>query len=195
MRRLVKKLHIYAGLLSFTAFVVYGIAGLHATLRGAPETRPADPTTTRDVPFDVPGDLSDKQVADRVHALLNLPLTRPVPEWALYRDASSNLVLDFYTANGIRRVTVLETESRLRVEESRTSTGQFLNQLHATLDVTGPPMIAAWAAYNIFSTLCLLFMTLSGVYLWLASRPGHRAALVACAAGAVVFLALVAAIW
>lgn len=195
MRRLVRKLHIYAGLLSFTAFVVYGIAGIRATLIEAPDDRRPNPSDVREIVFDVPGDLSDKALADRIHAELDLPLTRPIPEWALYRDEERNLVLDFYTANGIRRVTVLEAEGRLRVEAEQAPLGQFLNQLHATVGVGGPPTVTAWALYNIFSTFCLLFMTVSGVYLWLATRPGHGLALVSFAAGSAAFLALVWLIW
>ncbi len=37
-------------------------------------------------------------------------------EWALRHDARGNLVLPFYTVNGLRTVTVLEKENRLRVE-------------------------------------------------------------------------------
>jgi len=195
VRRLIKKVHIYAGLLSFTAFVVYGIAGLHATLLPAPDARPPEAASTREVALDVPGGMTDKQVADLVHATLALPLTSPLPEWALQRDPDGRLRLDFYTPNGIHRVTVLEDEGRLRVDTGRTDLGRFLINLHAMTGVTRSLPLLAWTAYNLLATVSLILMTATGLYLWLASRPSHRPARLSLVTGSAVFLALVFWIW
>jgi uncharacterized iron-regulated membrane protein len=56
MRNLVLKLHIYAGLLTFSQLMLYGVAGLVATAQTALE-RPKIAHTVRHVPFTVkPGD-------------------------------------------------------------------------------------------------------------------------------------------
>ena len=173
MRNLVLKLHIYAGLLTFSQLMVYGVAGLVASAQTAAE-RPKVPHTIRYVPFTVPPSSTDKQVADEVYRSLRLPLTRPMPDWFLRRTPDNDLLLDFYNINGIWRVVVLEREHRLRVEEIRNSTGLFLADVHAitTGDAEAPRLVRAWAFYNEFAMWCLLAFCGSGAYLWLTA-PGR----------------------
>ena len=172
VRQIILKIHIYAGLLSFSHLVIYGIAGLVATVQTSLE-RPKIARNLRFVPFTVQANLTDKQVADQVWHHLNLPLTRPVPNWFLQRTPQGDLLLDFYNINGIRRVVVLEREQRLRIEDIRNSTAIFLEDVHAatTGDREAPPLIHVWAVWNEFAMWSLLAFCVSGVYLWLAARP------------------------
>jgi len=48
----------------------------------------------------------------------------------------------------------------------------------------------AWAWYNHFASWSLLAMAVSGLYLWLASRPGYRIAHYSLASGAAIFILL-----
>ena len=171
MRNLVLKLHIYAGLLTFSQLVLYGVAGLVATAQTAAE-RPKIPHTVRYVPFTVTPGATDQQVADSVYSTLHLPLTRPMPGWFLRRTAENDLLLDFYNINGIWRVVVLEREHRLRIEEIRNSTWLFLGDAHAatTGDEEAPRIVRAWALYNELAMWCLLAFCASGVYLWLTAQ-------------------------
>jgi uncharacterized iron-regulated membrane protein len=91
VRNLVIKLHIYAGLLTFAQLVIYGIAGLTATFQPGPE-RPKDPHAVRHIPFTVPASATDKQVADEVYRTLQLPLSRPMPNWFLQRTPENDLL-------------------------------------------------------------------------------------------------------
>ena len=122
---MIKRIHIYLGLLSFSHFIVYGIAGLTTGVQHSLE-RPKVPISARYEPFIVPPNSTDKQVADLVYNQLKLPFTRPMPEWYLNRTDSNDLLLDFLNINGIYRVTVLEKEQRLKIEEIRNSAGLFL---------------------------------------------------------------------
>ena len=171
MRNLVLKLHIYAGLLTFSQLVLYGVAGLVATAQTAAE-RPKIPHTVRYVPFTVTPGATDQQVADSVYSTLHLPLTRPMPGWFLRRTAENDLLLDFYNINGIFRVIVLEREGRLRIEEIRNSAGLFLGDMHAITigDAEAPRLMRVWAFYNEFAIWCLLAFCVSGVYLWLTAQ-------------------------
>jgi hypothetical protein len=170
MRNLVLKLHMYAGLLTFTQLVIYGVAGLVASVQTAGE-RPKVPHTIRHVPFTPPVSASDKQVADAVYRELQLPLTRPMPLFAIKRNAANDLQLDFYNINGIYRVVVLEREQRLRIEEIRNSLAIFLEDMHAITinDPEAPRPIRLWAFYNELAMWCLLAFGASGVYLWLSA--------------------------
>jgi hypothetical protein len=170
-RNLVVKLHIYAGLLTFVQLAIYGVAGLVAsTQRGL--VRPAVVQETRFVPFTAEASATDKQVADAVFRVLQLPLTRPMPDWFLRRTAENDLLLDFYNINGIWRVVVLERENRLRIDRIRNSAWLFLADVHAatTGDSAAPRLVRLWALYNEMAMWCLLAFCCSGVYLWLSAQ-------------------------
>ena len=178
---LIKKLHIYCGLLSLSQLMVYGIAGLTASLQPALE-RPKPVRSVRFVPF-TPSPLStDKQVADQVYIKLNLPLARPMPDWFLKHTPENDLQLDFYTINGIFRVIVLEKEQRLKIEEIRNNISLFLEDLHAgTARESEIRLLRIWGLYNEFAMFSLIGLSVSGAFLWLSSRPKLRWAAV-CAA-------------
>lgn len=192
MRKLIRKIHMYAGLLSFTALIVYGVSGLYTTSQPSWGERPYPDTTFREVPFVVPEDATDKQVADAVYHALDMPLTGPLWDWAIKRDDDQNLFLNFYTINGFRKVTVLEGEGLLRIESSRTNLAQFLNGAHSTTLQWASPrfLVQAWAWYNEVAIWALMLMASSGVALWLLTRPKYVPALAAFAFGNGVFLAL-----
>jgi hypothetical protein len=194
MHAWIKKIHMYLGLLNFVAITVFGVAGLTATMQPGPG-RPPAVADSRDQPFRVRADATDKQVADDVFEALNIPLSNPLPTQAIRRNDQNQLVLNFYTINGPYRVTVLEKEARLRVERMLNSTPRFLSNAHSVTQAGNSRYLRVrlWGWYNEFAIWSLLGMSISGVYLWLASRPGYRWAQVSFAAGTVVFIALYAA--
>lgn len=184
MQALIRKLHIYFGLLTFAHLAVYGIAGVVATVQTSRE-RPKITRAIRHVPFTAPPSSSDKQVADAVYEALRLPMTRPMPEWFLRHTPDNHLLLDFYNINGIFRVVVLEDRGQLRIEEIRNSMALFLEDIHAatTADRQAPPWVRAWSVWNEVAMWCLLGFCLSGLYLWLATQPRHRLAWLLLGAG------------
>jgi hypothetical protein len=192
MYALFRKLHMYAGLLNLSILLIFGVSGLLATLAPAPDQRKrADPTVEyRD--FTVPAGLDDKAVAAQVYDFLKLPLAAPVPAFAIKRNADNDLSFDFYNPNGMRRAVVLEKEKRIRLETRRNPLGNFLNGLHTTTSNsrTSDWRMRCWTWYNEFSIWSLIGMSLSGVYLWLASRPQYRLAQYAFAAGSGSFILL-----
>ncbi len=171
MTGVIRKLHIYAGLLVFTQLIVYGIAGLVATFSGF--ERPKKPIAVRYVPFTVPPSATDKQVSDLVYRTLNLPLNRPIPDWFLRRTPDHHLLLDFYNVNGIRSVVVLEDEGKLRIEDIRNSTWLFLEDIHASTpgDQEAPRLVRIWSFWNEAGIWMLLGFCISGVWQWIALRP------------------------
>jgi hypothetical protein len=180
---LIRKIHIYAGLLVFSQFVVYGIAGLSATVHGF--ARSEAPRSVEHVPFRVPPSSTDKQVASLVYDKLRFSLTTPVPDWSLRHTPDNHLLLDFYNINGIHRVTVLENEGMLRVENIRNNTGLFLEDIHAATpaEEDAHVVIRAWALWNEAAMWTLLLFCASGVWLWVATRGRYRWAWVSLAAG------------
>jgi uncharacterized iron-regulated membrane protein len=191
VKRFVRKIHIYCGLLVFSQFLVYGIAGLVATMQPSLE-RPKSPRAVRYIPFEVQPGESDKSIAARVYEVLKPPMSRPVPDWFLQHTPQGQLQLDFYNINGIFRAVVFPNEQRVRVEEIRNSTALFLEDIHAaTLGDSGAPgLVRLWAAWNEVAMWALLLFCASGLYLWLASRPKVIWAWAALAGSTAVFVSL-----
>jgi uncharacterized iron-regulated membrane protein len=191
MTSLIKRLHMYTGLLNFSILLVFGVTGLLATMQPAPEKRVRPEPQVRLVDFTAPPGLDDKEVAARVWESLT-PLARPAPPGAVRRDRDNNLTMTFYTPNGPQAVTVLEKENRLRIESRRNDLWHYLGVLHETTSSNRADdwRTRLWGYYNEFSIWSLIGMAASGVYLWLASRPGFRWAQYSFAAGVGIFVLL-----
>ena len=186
---LIKKIHTYAGLLTFVNLAVYGIVGLSALYLLRPHTQPPAVSYQN---FTVEPNLTDRQVAERVCAEMNLSLATPVSSFAIQHDAANNLFLDFRHANGRHQVTVLEKEGRMRIEASRNSLWLYLYILHETTAEfhSGDWRMQLWADYNEFAMWCLLLMIVSGLALFLTARARSRLAQISLAAGCCAFAAL-----
>lgn len=189
MRPLVVKLHIYAGLLVFTQFIIYGISGLTAA---AHLQRPRTPQTVRYVPYTAPPAATDRDVAEDVYRTLNFTVARQPTNRTVRRTPENDLQIDLSNINGLRRVTVLERERRLRIEEARIPTAMFVNDMHTVHagDAQAPRLMHAWGIYNGVAMWCLLAFCISGVYLWLSAQAGSLWAWICFGAGTIAFIAL-----
>ena len=66
---------MWAGLLTFTAFVVWGITGIYAIFLPAPgEYKPAEISEETQFPFEAPGNLDDKELAKRIYEAAELKM-------------------------------------------------------------------------------------------------------------------------
>jgi len=186
---LLKRVHAYAGLLTFANLAVYGVVGLSVTFLR--ESEPSPPVVSYQN-FSLEPNLTDRQVAERVRSQLNLSLATPLNNAAIERDAANNLRLNFHDANGSRQVTVLENQGRLRIETIRNSFEIYLYILHGrTASFHAPDWrMQFWADYNEFAMWCLLTMIASGFAMFLAVRARCRLAQISLAAGCCVFAAL-----
>lgn len=186
---LLKRVHTYAGLLTFVNLAVYGVVGLSVTfLRKAGDPAPVISYQN----FSIEPNLTDRQVAERVRAQLSRSLATPANNAAIEHDSANDLLLDFHDANGSRQVTVLENQGRLRLETIRNSLGIYLDALHgrtASFRASDWRM-QLWADYNEFAMWCLLTMIASGFAMFLAVRARCRLAQISLAAGCCVFAAL-----
>jgi hypothetical protein len=189
MRPLIKQIHTYAGLLSFTLLLVYGIAGLTATIRKGSEGSAPGFGPPRFESFALPPGADKQQVASLVYDHLKPGLVERPPADMVEADGDGNPRLDFWSVNGVERVTVLAQEGRLRIEGKPSDLADFLSALHATLTgyPTSFPLLRGWGVYNHFGLICMLFLTLSGAYLWQSSRPPYAPARMLVSEGSLVF--------
>jgi uncharacterized iron-regulated membrane protein len=189
---MLKRIHTWLGLLTFINLTVYGIAGLSAALQTvSPEKAEPDWIVTERA-FVAPRNATDMQVADEVCKMLGLSLATPVQKPAIHRNDDGTLWFDFWHVNGRHKVTVLEKQGRIRVEEYRGSLTNYLDAMHATTAAftSNDWRMTLWAYYNELAMWALIGMILSGVYLWLSARPRHRLAQLSLAAGSLVFIVL-----
>lgn len=192
MSRWLKKLHMYAGLLNFSILLVFGIAGLTATVHTPGTPRATSVITAID--FRPPANVGDYEAALAAFEFLQLPMAAPPMRNAVRRDAANNVTFASYTPNGARIVTLLENEGRVRLDTRRESIWHFFDNLHGTTinNRETDLRIRLWTWYNEFAIWSLIFMSATGVYLWLASRPRYRWAQVSFAAGSGIFVLLYA---
>jgi hypothetical protein len=168
-----KKIHMYAGLLTFTAFVVWGITGVYAIFLPPPGGyQPPEVAETEERPFEAPGDMEDRDLAKHIYDTLNLSLAGG--HYNIRRNDDGNLAFMVFTSNGRRDVTYLEEEKQVRIEYRNNDVAGFLSSMHTAHSRRGAPefSVRLWAYFNEFSTWAFFFMSLSGLYMWIATRPG-----------------------
>lgn len=186
-----KKLHMYSGLLTFTAFVVWGITGVHAVFLPSPgEYKPPPISSVKEMRFQASGSLDDQQLAKAIFEAIDIPLAGG--RYNVHRDEQSNLAFNVFTINGGREVTFLEKQGIVRIAHRANSLSGYLSSMHTAHSRRHQltPAAIAWGYFNEISTWAFLFMTVSGLYLWIATRPGLRWAQLSLAGTAVVTLAL-----
>jgi hypothetical protein len=187
----VQKIHMYAGLLTFTAFVVWGITGVHGAFTPPPGGfTPPEISSVKEVPFQADSSLDDKELAKAIFEAIQIPLAGG--RYNIHRDDDLNLAFNVFTINGGREVTFLEDKGIVQVAHRANSLLSYFSSMHTAHSHRHQLTLAssAWGYYNEFSTWAFLFMTLSGVYLWLATRPKIRWAQLSFVGMGAVMLAL-----
>lgn len=187
MKELIRRWHIYAGLMTFWALLVFGLAGSYVTFR--PDKRAAPEPVAKRVKFAPPAGATDRQVADLLRAEFGFGNTKPVPNWVIQRNPEGHLSFPLWSPNGWVTVTWLQDSGEALVAEDPFSTGEYINQMHSALPLSnGAPLKLLWSVYTELSIFTLLFLVLSGIYLWLTTRPKLWWAQVSFVVGTGVFI-------
>ena len=171
----VKKIHMYSGLLTFTAFVVWGITGVHAVFLPAPgEFQPPPVTSVKEVAYQAQGNLDDQALSRAIYEAIDVPLAGG--RYNVHRDKESNLAFNVFTINGGREVTFLEDKGMVRIAHRSNDLLGYLSSMHTAHSRRHQlkAAVIAWGYFNEMSTWAFLFMTFSGVYMWIATRPKLR---------------------
>lgn len=171
--RWLRWLHVMVGLQATAALLVYALSGLAATSHARPDAEP-DAREVRTSRFEPRAGESDVARALRLHDELAIPLTLPPPDWVVKRDAAGAITWRVYTPNGMHHV-FAHDDGTLRVELEPFDLGKFLLNLHAYtvsgLDAKHDPRLVLWSIYNHLGMLTLGGLVLSGVAIWLVTRP------------------------
>jgi hypothetical protein len=187
----VKKIHMYSGLFTFTAFIVWGVTGIHAVFLAPPgEYKPPPVSSVHEIRYQAPGGLDDEQLAKAIFETIDIPLAGG--RYNVHRDERLNLAFNVFTINGGREVTFLEEDGIVRVAHRGNSLWGYLSSMHTAHSRRHrlTPAAIAWGYFNEIATWAFLFMTFSGLYMWMVTRPGLRWAQVSLAGMTVMTLAL-----
>ena len=204
MRRfylITRDLHLYFGLflspfiLLFSFSVFYLVHGL--TRRPAPT---ASDTTRTVAALSVPPDLGAIQGRARVEALrplLDQLGVRGEIDFVRHVASEHRLIVPVRLPDSDTIVTLDYDQRTATVTTRRQSLGDALVYLHKmpgphNVDVRGNTgLIRAWRILADGTAYVLLFITISGIYLWFALRAERRVGLALIAGGAVTFGGLV----
>ena len=106
------------------------------------------------------------------------------------RNGANQLVAEFYSVNGMTRITLLETERRAQVQTYRNSIWRFIDNAHATTigEGSGSAAVHAWAWYIELSIWSLVAMALTGLWLGVSTRWKFHWTPISLAAGCAAFV-------
>ena len=90
---------MWAGLLTYTAFVVWGITGIYAIVLPTPgRHKPPEVARETEFPFEAPSNLDDKELAKRIFDAAQLKMAGG--HYNVHRDDDQHLKFFVFTANG-----------------------------------------------------------------------------------------------
>lgn len=181
---LLRRLHIWIGLLNLTSLLVMGAAGIVTALHTSEPAR-----TVSTFAYTPRPDASDPDIANEIFDRLHPGVAQRPPSWSLHRTDAGQLTFDINGPNTQSRVVVDETAHSVRVETAAVDLGRMLTYLHRQSSYWAIPDIRTrlWGLYVDLSIVSLLYLSTSGIWLWLASRPRLRWARVAFVAGVAAF--------
>jgi len=185
----IRKVHMYLGLVNFSLLVVFGLAGLIVTAEAPDIFRQKQGPAVTSREFTAPPSASDREVGQLLAESLAPPHSGPP---VIRRNAANQIVTEFYSVNGMTRVTLLESERRAQIQTFRNSIWRFIDNAHATTigEQSRSTAVRLWAWYIELSIWSLVLMALSGVWLGVTARWKFRWTRVSLAAGFAAFVVL-----
>jgi hypothetical protein len=185
----IRKVHMYLGLVNFTLLILFGLAGLAVTAEAPDIFHQEGGPAVASREFTAPPGASDREVARLLAPLMAPPHSGPP---VVRRNAANHLVTDFYSVNGLTRVTLIEHEHRAQVQTYRNSIWRFLDNAHATTlgERSQSAAVHVWAWYIELSIWSLAAMALTGAWLGVSTRWKFRWTRVSLAAGCAAFVLL-----
>ncbi|HEY5910782.1 MAG TPA: hypothetical protein VJA21_09290 [Verrucomicrobiae bacterium] len=201
--RLVRDLHLYCGLFSSPFVLVFAFSVfflVHAWLPGG-GSAPTGVRLVTDVPLPTDLDrLSGRARIDALKPALDFAGVHGEVGWVQHLAKEDRLVIPVSVPGRVTTVTIEVAKREASVEARNTGVADALVVLHKS---PGPHLVGMrmnWFYMRVWywlvdSTVYLvLFITLSGMYLWYVLRAERRIGIGLLAAGAISFFSLVYAL-
>lgn len=169
VRTVLLQVHLYAGLLCSSYFVLFGISSLNYNHQFG--TAVEVDHITWDRQLSLPEFDEDRARAFAVRDSLGLPGWAP---WWKYKTDEDGAFHFEITRPGKLYKMHLAADGHLRAEEHRTGFWPVVNRLHAMMQLPNAPLISWWGAYTEFCFWVVIGSAASGVYLWTRRRGERR---------------------
>jgi hypothetical protein len=199
----IRDLHLYAGLFISPFVLVFAISVFFLVHNSLPKTlpNPAGSWSVSDLPL--PANLEKLSGRERIDGLkpaLEAARVHGEVGWVQHRIKENRLIVPVAVPGRLTTVTIDVARRDALIQEQNTGLASALVLLHKS---PGPHLAAIrmnWTYMRVWFWLAdatvylLLFITLSGLYLWYILRSQRKIGIVLVGAGAVSFFSLVYAI-
>lgn len=197
-----RDLHLYLGLFVSPFVVLFAISVFFLVHAWLPKPK-SDPARRVVSELPLPVDLERLSGRTRIEALkpaLERAGVHGEVGWVQYHPKENRLVIPLTVPGRETTVTIDSVKKEAVIETRTTGLADGLIMLHKS---PGPHLVAlrmnwcymrVWSWFADATVYLVLFITLTGLYLWYALRPERKAGTVLLAAGAVSFVGLVYAI-
>lgn len=180
MRATLQRYHVYAGLIASVGILVYGLTAVFASIEPGPAGFVAASTVERRTMTPKTADGADaKGLARALGRELAFPLSQG--PWEITEEAGV-VSMVFASPNAQRSVRYDRARKQLVIETVPVTFATFAIKMHqARIRAGMPGRLLLWAAFNMVSAAALLFMVVTGVYLFATAkrRPWYAWAAVA----------------
>lgn len=203
LSRWMRDLHLYAGLFSSPFVLVFAVSVFFVVHPGLPmgPRGPAVERTVSDLPL--PANLDQLSGRKRIEALrpaLDRAQVHGEVGWIQHFVRDNRLVVPVAVPGRITTVTIDLAKREAWIREQDTGLASALVELHKS---PGPHLVGirmnwfylrVWSWFADATVYLLLFITLSGVYLWYLLRRERKVGITLLAAGVVSFFSLLYAL-
>jgi hypothetical protein len=199
----VRDLHLHAGLFASPYVLLFAVSVFYLVHRALPAARTVTAGARSAVDLPLPTNLDQLSGRERIDALrpaLDRAGVRGEVGWVQHQARENRLVVPVSAPGRVTTVTIDLARRDAQIVEQTTGLAAAWVELHKA---PGPHLVDIrrnWFPMRLWSWLAdatvylVLFLTLSGVYLWLGLRSERRIGLGLLFAGAASFLILVYAV-
>lgn len=175
MRPFILRLHLYAGLLCFPYFLIFGISSLHINHRFSGMEPSMNDSIQWQGPLSRPAFQSNEQFAEEIR--IRLGLMGWTPPWVQKKDSASFAFMVTHAGKDYH-INVPLLGHVVQVNEKRKGFWSVFNSLHFLGEaIPGAPwLINTWRFYQDLTVVVLLFSVGSGIYIFLRRRQERKAA-------------------
>jgi hypothetical protein len=180
MQSLLRKIHIYGGLMCFWYLIILGISSLHFNHDFGFMEQWGESTQWPQRSLRLDPKQEDLKLAEAVRDSLSL-MGWPFP-WEMRRDSTS---LYFVMEQPAKRyvITYGFADHYVHVTEIDKGFWRVFNSLHGSGAVPNGPFTKAWQWYTRATVFVVILSIATGIYLWLKSNEERRTGLYVLLAG------------
>jgi hypothetical protein len=169
---IIKKIHMYAGLQATVALFLFCLSIIVITFPVKPEPQSSELT------YAGPQTRDSLEMARSLHAEFGGKSEKLPQSWMVTEGDSGPLSIQYYSPNGHRTVLFDRHSKAVRIIASPSGVSRFLEYMHeehvGRRDWSDSAWLWAWSLYMELSIIALFTLPVTGIYIWLSSRPDQR---------------------